>query len=493
MGGTSIGGALRSAGARPRGFVLPLILISSVVFMVAVLIALQVMSSAVTALRDQAFNQLAQTAADDGAAFAKACMNQSTTSWLLPLTPATDCAGKTISGLSPDVVNHGDVTTTFSVSVPLADANFPATTNIIVTGTTTVTDSSGKTWGTYTKTARVQSLGAISYTVSTLAGTAGQGGNTDGVGSAARFDNPGFIAVARQSSLYDTLFITEDRDSCVRMITQGNSVSTVSGTCAVDGSTAGLAQGTAGAAKFSTPVGVTTDSSGNAYVVSSGSPGCISKIAGSTVSFVAGGCLDSSLSIYGATGIVERSDGSFVITNYAQDCIQLVTSSAVTALAGSCGSSGTSDGTGSAARFNEPFGLAQDSAGNLYVADNANHCIRKISPSDVVTTLAGLCGTSGQTDGVGSAARFDYPQGVAIDPAGNLYVADTGNNCIRKITSTGVVTTIAGTCGATASTVDGTGSAARFNTPYAVAVSATGALYVTDYHDGTIRELIPNY
>src|ERR1035438_636001 len=105
---------------------------------------------------------------------------------------------------------------------------------------------------------------------------------------------------------------------------------------------------------------------------------------------------------------------------------------------------GSADGTGSAARFNAPFGVAVDSAGNVYVGDANNSTIRKVTPAGVVTTLAGLADSYGRADGAGSAARFNYPFGAAVDSAGNVYVADTDNNAIRKVTPAGVVTTLAG-------------------------------------------------
>jgi hypothetical protein len=119
---------------------------------------------------------------------------------------------------------------------------------------------------------------------------------------------------------------------------------------------------------------------------------------------------------------------------------QLLSSGAiVTTLAGAAGLTGSSDGAGSAARFYDPAGAAVDSAGNVYVADYANEEIRKITPFGVVSTLAGSPASFGSSDGTGSAARFDYPLGVAVDSAGNVYVADGHNDEIRKITPTGVV------------------------------------------------------
>jgi sugar lactone lactonase YvrE len=130
-------------------------------------------------------------------------------------------------------------------------------------------------------------------------------------------------------------------------------------------------------------------------------------------------------------------------------------------------------------------GVAVDSAGNVYVADGA-HTIRKVTPAGVVTTLAGLAGSSGSADGTGNTARFAYPYGVALDSAGNVYVADTSNHTIRKVTPAGVVTTLAGLAGSSGS-ADGTVSSARFYCPSAVAVDSVGTVFVADYYNHTIR------
>ena len=105
----------------------------------------------------------------------------------------------------------------------------------------------------------------------------------------------------------------------------------------------------------------------------------------------------------------------------------------VSTLAGSAGIAGSADGTGNAARFYNPNGVATDAAGTIYVADSLNHTIRKVTSAGVVSTFAGSAGLSGSADGTGSAARFNYPAGVATDTLGNIYVADAGNNRIRKI------------------------------------------------------------
>src|SRR5207245_2450146 len=151
------------------------------------------------------------------------------------------------------------------------------------------------------------------------------------------------------------------------------------------------------------------------------------------------------------------------------------------------GYNGSDDGTGSAARFYNPYRVATDSSGNVYVADTNNHTTRQITPAGVVTTLAGLAGINGSADGTGSAARFNYPVGVATDSSGNVYVADTFNHTIRQITPAGVVTTLAGLAG-TSGSVDGTGSAARFYRPYGVATDSSGNAYVADGNNNTIRK-----
>jgi len=160
----------------------------------------------------------------------------------------------------------------------------------------------------------------------------------------------------------------------------------------------------------------------------------------------------------------------------------------VTTIAGTAGWSGRADGTGSAARFNQPSGVAVDGAGNVLVADSGNNTIRKITPAGVVTTLAGTAGSLGSVDGTGAAARFASPSGVAVDGAGNVFVADNLYSTIRKITPTGVVTTLAGTAGSYGS-ADGTGAAARFYSPTGVSVDKAGNVFVADTGNNAIRKI----
>lgn len=163
----------------------------------------------------------------------------------------------------------------------------------------------------------------------------------------------------------------------------------------------------------------------------------------------------------------------------------------VSTLAGRPGTRGdtdSTDGTGATARFGDPFGIAVDGAGNLFVTDRFYHTVKRISLSGAVTTLAGLAGNSGSADGRGLEARFNGPAGLALDDAGNLYVADSGNHTLRKITPAGEVTTLAGEV-ATPGNSDGSGRAARFFNPLAVTLGPGGAFYVSDTGNHLIRRV----
>ncbi len=162
--------------------------------------------------------------------------------------------------------------------------------------------------------------------------------------------------------------------------------------------------------------------------------------------------------------------------------------------AGSAGIAGSADGQGNAAQFGNPDRIATDGAGNVYVADVGNYTIRKITPAGSVTTLAGMVGIAGSADGQGNAARFGLINGLAVDRAGNVFVADSSNQTIRKITPAGLVSTLAGLAGNPGS-ADGVGSAARFDTPGGLAVDSNGNVFVSsiDSVDIVVNALGTNY
>jgi sugar lactone lactonase YvrE len=192
------------------------------------------------------------------------------------------------------------------------------------------------------------------------------------------------------------------------------------------------------------------------------------------------------------TGIVRDAAGNvYVASTSGQTIRKIAANGTVTTLAGSHGQIGSADGTGAAARFSYPWGLAIDPAGNIYVADSGNHTIRKITPQGVVSTLAGVAGMADWVDGTGVAARFNHPSSLAVDTEGNVYVSDYANSVIRKVTPAGVVTTLAGTPGVFGH-ADGVGSAARFNYPDGLDVDDLGNVYVCDANNHVVRKIAPN-
>ena len=333
----------------------------------------------------------------------------------------------------------------------------------------------------------------VSYplVVTTLAGSAGNSGSTDGTGTTARFTKPADVTVDGAGNVY----VSDTNDFTIRKITPAGAVTTLAGLAGARGSTDGVAS----AARFNDPTGITVDSAGNVYVADTDNETIRKITAAGVVTTVAGqaGRTGSADGTGTAAQFASPSDvnvdaaGNLYIADADNNTIRRITPAGdVTTVAGLAGASGSTDGTGAAARFSSPEGVAVDGAGNLYVADTNNQTIRKISPAGAVTTLAGAAGLSGGGDGPGSVARFQYPSDLTVDGAGNVYVADTDNHAIRKITPAGTVATVAGTVGTSGSS-DGMGTAARFFYPTGVAADAGGNVYVADTDNHTVRKAAP--
>jgi hypothetical protein len=328
--------------------------------------------------------------------------------------------------------------------------------------------------------------------VSTIAGVAGSAGSADGTGNAARFNGPQGIAL--DSS--DNLYVADTANDTIRKITPGGVVTTFAGSVGVAGST----NGTGTAALFNKPRGVAVDANNNVYVADSGNDvirkitpaGVVTTLAGSPG--VAGSNDGSATAarFNQPAGIAADTFGYIYVSDTLNDTIRRISASgAVVTLAGAAGQYGSNDGVKSAARFNGPVGLSVDGNGNIFVADTSNNTVREVSASGLVSTVIGAGNNRSNRDGNGSAAQFNSPDGVAVDLNGNVFVGDTADETIRKISPTGVVTTLAGSPGMSG-TADGTGSAARFFHPTCLAIDASDNIYVADTGNNSIRKVTPD-
>ena len=253
------------------------------------------------------------------------------------------------------------------------------------------------------------------------------------------------------------------------------------------GAVFGYIDGTGAGAGFSGPIAIASDSAGTLYVADDDRirkitpAGVVTTLAGSTPGYADG--TGAGAQFNNISGIAVDDAGNVYVGDRDNHRIRKVTSAGVvTTLAGS--TSGYTDATGASAQFWGPSSVAVDGSGNVFVADANNNRIRKVTSAGVVTTLAGS--SYGLVNATGASAQFRYPYGVTVDSAGNVYVGDVDNSLIRKVTSAGVVTTLAG---GTYGSADGTGASAQFRGPYGVAVDGAGIVYVADFDIGAIRKI----
>jgi hypothetical protein len=290
------------------------------------------------------------------------------------------------------------------------------------------------------------------------------------------------------------LFVSDQADHVIWKVNSTNQVTLLAGMKGI----AGSANGQGATAQFRNPGSLAFDPSGNLVVADTGNhtirrvamDGTVTTLAGSPGLPGTTNGQGSSARFNAPYGIAVSSSGTVYIADTQNHTIRLMaTDGTVSTYAGTPGVSGQGNGSASTAQFDQPNGLALAADGTLFISDYGNSCIRVISPSAVVSTLAGTAGTVGYTDATGTAALFNQPVGIALDASGNLWVADTHNHAIRRITPAGVVNAKAGS--GSLGNADGTGSAALFDYPCGITAIPSGNLVVADTNNHILRNVTP--
>jgi sugar lactone lactonase YvrE len=320
--------------------------------------------------------------------------------------------------------------------------------------------------------------------VTTFAGN-GTLGYADGKVADASFSNPMGLAADSLGNIY----VADSRNNVIRKISADGIATTLAGS-----GKAGSADGEGGAASFFFPTALTVDAKGTVYVADTHnnmvrkitSGGVVTTLAGRFTP-VKGGATGNSERFDNPSGIAVDKEGTVYITDWAKDKIKKISPDGkVSTLAGT-GNPGSTDGPGALSEFFLPEGIAADARGNLYVADTYNNRVRKITPQGIVSTLVSGKVVPQQGRSKRDTAALSHPFGIAVDNAGNVYVADAGNNKIRKITPDGKMVTLAGS--GLRGSENGAANVASFYNPFGVAADSKGNLYVADYQNNLIRKI----
>ena len=329
--------------------------------------------------------------------------------------------------------------------------------------------------------------------VSNYAGQPGISGFDDGALTSAKFVSPASLGL----DLYGNMYVADAGASTIRRIVSGT-VSTITGTPG----RAGYSDGTGANGILNHPRALAVSPGGYVYIADTDNhairflyPNGNGAVFGPFLFTIAGsagvqGTLDglgSSARFASPTGVAVAQDATLFVGDSGSDRVRRLGQDwSVTSVAGIASSSGSSDGPANAAQFNNPTGIALDGQGNVYVADTDNDAIRRIGSDGIVTTIAGQIGVAGFGDGVGAAASFNHPTALTFDALGNLYVADTGNHAIRRIAPSHFVSTVIGS--GVAGYRDGNGTTALLNSPTGMAIDSSGSLFIADSGNNVIRK-----
>jgi sugar lactone lactonase YvrE len=325
----------------------------------------------------------------------------------------------------------------------------------------------------------------------TIAGNEDQAGSVDGSATEARFSEIRGLAVAGDGTIY----VSDGGNHVIRRVSPAGLVTTIAGTATIAGSVDGISE----SARFFRPSGIAVGASGELYVADSMNHtirridrnGQVSTVAGRAGEWGSEDGEGTSARFFVPHGLsMDRSGSVYVADSFNHAIRRIDSTGRVSTLAGRANKAGATDGPAEEARFNQPVDATVDAHGTLYVADSGNNTIRSITPAGVVSTYAGKAGAPGFVDGPRSVARFWHPEGIVVSKTGIVYVADTRNHVIRAIDQYGIVTTLAGSAGKRGHS-DGSGTDARFNQPRGLTLDPLGTLYVADTANHVIRRISP--
>ncbi len=321
------------------------------------------------------------------------------------------------------------------------------------------------------------------FYVTTLAGT-GVKGHENGSPDRASFNWPTGVAVARDGTVY----VADFSNNAIRKIDPGGNVTTFAGS-----GRQGHKDGKGIDALFHGPDNMAIDPEGNLFVADADNFRIRKVTPDGTVTTVAGngslGYRDglAHVAMFGyPTGIAVDIEGNLYVADRRTHTVRKITTEGMVMTIAGNGLAGYADGKGKASHLREPISVSVKSDGTVYVADSGNNVIREIAPDGTITTLAGSK-RPGYKDGTGRDARFNWPTGIAVDPSGNIYVCDSNNNKIRRITPLGVVSTIAG--GTLPGSANGPGWRASFKFPTGIWLDGKGNIYVADSGNNMIRKI----